>query len=534
MANIHVALSEYSIGVLDTASTLLDDTVPGDGLGSPIKAIHQNGPASAVVQIETALGLATTLKGNMADLVARLAVELDANGKLKDAAGLVLTAGSVLFGGASNLLGQDNANLFWDDATNQLSVGTNLATAGKQLDVVGIILSRENLEFKSGTAFIGTLDHTITAARTWTLPDLTDTVVLLTATQTLTTKTINSASNTLTLNLATGTLVGTTAQFNTALSDNDFATLAGSETLTNKTINLASNTLTGTTAQFNTALSDNEFATLAGIETLSNKTINLASNTLTGTLAQFNIALSDHDFATLAGSETLTNKTINLTSNTLVGTTAQFNTALSDNDFATLAGLETLSSKTFDLSVNALTGTTAQFNTALSDNNFATLAGSETLTSKTITAPVLSGTITGTYTLGGTPTISGAIISGDAPASPAANVLYTDSLIKGWAKWSLSGGTVTLDDDVNVSSITDNAVGDFTVNWVTAFSSAHYVIFGSVCELNNADNNTPHFLSLKNTNAANPTTTAVRVITVNNAATLVDPIYASLAAIGNN
>ena len=64
-------------------------------------------------------------------------------------------------------------------------------------------------------------------------------------------------------------------------------------------IDLASNTLTGTTAQFNTALSDNDFATLAGAETLTNKTVNLTSNTLTGTLTQFNTALSDADFAVL-------------------------------------------------------------------------------------------------------------------------------------------------------------------------------------------------------------------------------------------
>jgi hypothetical protein len=46
------------------------------------------------------------------------------------------------------------------------------------------------------------------------------------------------------------------------------------QTLTNKTINLSSNTLTGTTAQFNTALSDGDFATLAGTETLTNKALN--------------------------------------------------------------------------------------------------------------------------------------------------------------------------------------------------------------------------------------------------------------------
>ena len=58
-------------------------------------------------------------------------------------------------------------------------------------------------------------------------------------------------------------------------------TVAGTQTLTNKTIDLGSNTITGTTAQFNTALSDANFTTLAGTETLTNKTISGASNTLT-------------------------------------------------------------------------------------------------------------------------------------------------------------------------------------------------------------------------------------------------------------
>ncbi len=42
---------------------------------------------------------------------------------------------------------------------------------------------------------------------------------------------------------------------------------------TNKSIDLGTNTVTGTTAQFNTALSDGDFATLAGTEALANKTL---------------------------------------------------------------------------------------------------------------------------------------------------------------------------------------------------------------------------------------------------------------------
>jgi len=56
---------------------------------------------------------------------------------------------------------------------------------------------------------------------------------------------------------------------------------ASTQTLTNKTINLTSNTLSGTVAQFNTALSDGDFATLAGTETLTGKTISGTSNTIT-------------------------------------------------------------------------------------------------------------------------------------------------------------------------------------------------------------------------------------------------------------
>lgn len=51
------------------------------------------------------------------------------------------------------------------------------------------------------------------------------------------------------------------------------ATTNNTLTLSNKTIALGSNTISGSLAEFNTALTDADFATLAGSETLTNKTL---------------------------------------------------------------------------------------------------------------------------------------------------------------------------------------------------------------------------------------------------------------------
>ena len=50
-------------------------------------------------------------------------------------------------------------------------------------------------------------------------------------------------------------------------------TASSTNTLTNKSVALGTNTVTGTKAQFNTAMTDDDFVTLTGSETLTNKTL---------------------------------------------------------------------------------------------------------------------------------------------------------------------------------------------------------------------------------------------------------------------
>ncbi len=64
-------------------------------------------------------------------------------------------------------------------------------------------------------------------------------------------------------------------------------------------------------------------------------------------------------------------------------------------------------------------------------------------------------------------------ISGAAPATPAANRVYSDSIVKGWVVFRMDG---SIEDDVNVSSVTDNGNGTWTVNWATAFANGNYGI----------------------------------------------------------
>jgi len=83
-------------------------------------------------------------------------------------------------------------------------------------------------------------------------------------------------------------------------------------------------------------------------------------------------------------------------------------------------------------------------------------------------------------------------------------------------------GVVAIRASGNVSSITDNGTGNYTVNFTTAMPDADYSVV--TC----ADNTNASFLRLNNNDAV-PTTSAVRISSINTSFAPADILFANVA-----
>ena len=166
-------------------------------------------------------------------------------------------------------------------------------------------------------------------------------------------------------------------------------------TLTNKAIALSGNTITGTTAEFNTALTDNDFATLAGTEALTNKTVAIGSNTITGTA--LTITGDDSSATSLSIGDNIL-----FTGGSGITTSISGNeiTFATDGAVVTETSTDTLTNKTINGPDNTLTNIA---NGSLA--NSAVTLGATSVSLGATAASASNFNITGTSSLSGTGTV---------------------------------------------------------------------------------------------------------------------------------
>jgi hypothetical protein len=321
------------------------------------------------------------------------------------------------------------------DASGNVTVSGDLTVSGTTTIINSTVLEvQTEVKFEGATAngfetSLKVVDPT--ADRDITFPDATGTVALLDATQTLSNKTINLTSNTLNTTLA---------QLNTAVSDADVASLAGSETLTNKTLTspkinedvILSATatelnvldgITSSTAELN--ILDGVTATAAQINVLASLTssateLNILDG-VTATTAELNklagVTATSAEINTLAGL-TSTAAELNILDGALLsvtelnyvdGVTSSIQTQLnnkqavvanvSDTEIGYLDGVtsaiqtqingkQATVANVSDVEIGYLDGVTSSIQTQLDDKS--TASKTETLTNKTLTSPVIN------------------------------------------------------------------------------------------------------------------------------------------------
>ena len=104
--------------------------------------------------------------------------------------------------------------------------------------------------------------------------------------------------------------------------------------------------------------------------------------------------------------------------------------------------------------------------------------------------------------------------------------ITVEGAVKGSAKaWvNFNGtGTVAIRASYNVSSITDNGTGDYTVNFTNALTDSNYA---AVAGAGNGDDTTSFINGVAQ---AAPTTSAVRLKVVNSSAVASDRTYVHIA-----
>ena len=120
-------------------------------------------------------------------------------------------------------------------------------------------------------------------------------------------------------------------------------------------------------------------------------------------------------------------------------------------------------------------------------------------------------------------TITVSTISDGSVSTSSTNCIQGSA--KAWVNFN-GTGTVAIRASYNVSSITDNGTGDYTVNFTNAFADANYCsVFGGT----NATSGTGRDQNIGVKNNTAPTTSALRIVVFEPNTGTVDPLYCNVA-----
>ncbi len=369
----------------------------------------------------------------------------------------------------------------WESDTNKFKIGDG-TNHWADLDYFSDINSTVNPAFGSSITFEGATANDFettlaitdpTADRTITFPDATGTVALtsdITVTASSTTTFTNKS-----ISLGSNTVTSTLAELNTAVSDADVASLAGTETLTNKTLTSPKINedvaLTATATELNildgATLSTTELNYVDGvtsaIQTQLNALAPKADPTFTGTISGASL--------TLSGDLTVNGTTTNLNSTSLVvedknivlGDTASPTDTTADGGGITLKGatdktfnwVDATDSWTSSEHINLASGKTLKIDgTDIFGTGIATFLG--TPSSANLISAITDETGSGSLVFGTAPTLT--------------NALNINTILRGPEERltvSATAATGTIPLDVLTSGIlyyTSNASANWTLN----------------------------------------------------------------------
>lgn len=96
---------------------------------------------------------------------------------------------------------------------------------------------------------------------------------------------------------------------------------------------------------------------------------------------------------------------------------------------------------------------------------------------------------------------------------PSGSTLYPQFGARAWVNFN-GTGTIAIVASGNVTSLTDNGVGDYSINFTTAMPDANYAVTGSATDNTNASANLMIIYSATS-GGSGPSTTFVRISIVN-------------------